>query len=174
MAIVRRMTELITGTWKIDPVHSAATFSVKYLAGRFHRDFDSVSAQLADGKLTGSVDVKSVNITHETFREHVVTGAAFFDVENYPAISFSSTKLDVDGDAVTLDGELTIKGITKPISATGKLTGPIDDPQGHKRIGVSFATTIDRTEFNLGLDFPSQLMGHEVELEVDLFLVAAA
>ncbi|HZO36805.1 MAG TPA: YceI family protein [Solirubrobacteraceae bacterium] len=167
------MTDLPSGTWNLDPAHSAATLDVRYLTGHFRRGFNSISAQLVDGTLSGSADADSLDLRVDMFREHVLNGAAFFDVGNHPTLTFSSTSLTVNGNDAALEGELTIKGITKPISATGTFAGPIQDQQGNTRIGLSFTTTIDRTDFDVGTEFPVQAMAHEVELDIDLYLVGA-
>jgi polyisoprenoid-binding protein YceI len=166
----------MSGTWIIDPLHSAATFSVKYLSGRFRGEFEGFDAELADGKLTGSVDVTSINIRHDHFRTQVIEGDQLFDVANHPKLSFSSSDIKVDGNDVVVEGELTLKGISKPIRATGTIDGPLEDFTGKTRLGLTLATTIDRTDYGMGWQAPGPLptgaLANEVELDIDLALVA--
>jgi polyisoprenoid-binding protein YceI len=168
------MTEITNGTWTLDPLHSAVSFSVRYLIGNFRRDFTSVNAQLVDGALSGSADVQSLDLRADMFREHVIVDPAFFDSANYPTLTFSSSDLTIDGSNVTLDGELTIKGVTKPIRATGTIAGPSEDQQGRTRLGLALGTTVDRTDFGIGLNWPPQAMAHEVAINVDLYFGAAS
>ncbi|HLH14852.1 MAG TPA: YceI family protein, partial [Solirubrobacteraceae bacterium] len=96
----------------------------------------------------------------------------FFDAEQYPEISFRSTSISGEGDAVTVDGELTLKGVTKPIHATGTLEGPAQDFMGNTRLGFTLQTTIDRTEYGVSwnADLPSggKALQDEVTLHVEL------
>lgn len=96
----------------------------------------------------------------------------FFDGERYPEITFASSAIAIDGDRVELDGELTIKGTTKPLRATGTLNGPTEDFMGKTKLGFVLETTLDRTE--LGLDWNAELpkggwaLGDQVTLRVEL------
>ncbi len=102
-----------TGTWNFSPVHSAATFSVKYLVASFSGSFSEVEATFADGKLSGDVKVASIVVKDENLAAHLLA-PDFFDAEQHPTISFASDALTVDGDDLTLEGALTLKGVTNP------------------------------------------------------------
>ena len=135
-------TQTITpaGTWSLDPVHSIAGFEVGYLAGTFKGSFDDVSASLTVGEdgrasLEGVAQVASVDVKDETLNAHLQS-PDFFDAESYPELRFSAEDLRLDGDRFTADGEITIKGVTKPTTVTGTLAPPIDDPWGNKRLGL--------------------------------------
>ena len=125
------------GTYAADPIHSSFGFAVRYQGvSIFRGTLDDVTATLADGRLDGVAQVESISIrTPEQFRAHVLS-AEFFDAENHPEVTYASTALDLreDGTAV-VDGELTIKGITRPVSATG--TRLMSEPQERQKRIVS-------------------------------------
>src|SRR3954447_1256261 len=85
----------LAGTWNFAPVHSAATFSVKYLVAPFRGEFTDVQAQLEDGRLTGAVKVASIAVKDENLAAHL-QGPDFFDAEQHPEITFSSDRIDID------------------------------------------------------------------------------
>src|SRR4051812_5013273 len=103
------MPDRTAGTWTVDPLHTAATFTVQYLTGPFHAEFERVDAQLVDGRLSGSVDVTSLNLKDQFFMQQI-EGPEFLDVENHKQLTFSSNTIDVEGDDVVVEGELTIRG----------------------------------------------------------------
>jgi polyisoprenoid-binding protein YceI len=166
----------LTGAWNFVPVHSSAGFAVKYLVASFRGRFEDVDAQLVDGQIKGSVKVASVSVKDENLVGHL-QAPDFFDAERHPDISFSSDTLAIDGDRVELDGQLTMKGITKPIHATGTVNGPTEDFAGNTRLGFALETTLDRTEFGLNwnADLPKggRALSDEVTLTVELEFIKA-
>ena len=125
-----------TDTYGLDPVHSSFGFGVRYNGlATFRSSFDKVDAQLADGVLTGSADVSSIVIDEPRFKGHVLA-ADFFDVENTPTITFRSTDIrPAEDGSVEVDGELTIRGVTKAVTATGTYaTG--GDAFGNDRVAL--------------------------------------
>jgi polyisoprenoid-binding protein YceI len=160
-----------TGTWNFSPVHSSAKFTVKYLVASFSGTFSEVDAAYADGRLSGSVTVDSIVVKDENLAAHL-KAPDFFDAEQYPTISFVSDSLTFDGDDVTLEGELTLKGVTKPVRATGTVQGPTEDFMGNTRLGFTLDATIDRTAY--GVDWNAELpkggkaLGNDVTLSVEL------
>jgi polyisoprenoid-binding protein YceI len=170
----------LAGTYTADPVHSSFGFAVRYQGvSLFKGTLGDVSATLADGKLEGSAKVESISIrTPEQFRAHVLS-AEFFDVENHPEVTFSSTSIEVDGDGgATVEGDLTIRGVTKPVTATGTWIAPAADAFGNQRGHLNLEATIDRTEFGLNwnMDLPGggKALANDVTLTVELSLVAQA
>lgn len=168
---VNTVEDRLTGDWRFSPVHSSADFSLKYLVAQFRGRFEELDAHLSDGVLTGAVKVASVNVKDPNLIGHLQS-PDFFDAEQHPEISFTSKILEIEGDTPTLDGELTIKGITKPVHATGTVNGPTEDFMGNTRLGFTLETTINRTEF--GLDWNADLpkggkaLSDEVTLIVEL------
>jgi polyisoprenoid-binding protein YceI len=167
----------LAGTWNLAAVHSTANFSVDYLVASFRGSFRTLSAELVDEELRGVVDVRSIDVKDENLAGHLM-GPDFFDAEQYPRIGFESSSLQFDGDRVEIDGELTIKGTTRELHATGTVAGPTGDFQGSTRLGFSFATSIDRTAF--GVDWNAELpsggnaLGDQVELTVELEFIRAS
>src|SRR5215208_3984580 len=114
----------LSGTYTADPVHSSFGFSVRYQGvSLFKGTLDEVEATYADGRLEGAAKAESISIrTPEQFRAHVLS-AEFFDAENHPEVKFTSSDVELGEDGTAkVEGELTIKGITRPITAAGTST----------------------------------------------------
>lgn len=166
-----------TGTFVADPVHSSFGFAVRYQGvSLFRGTLDDATATLADGRLEGAAKVESISIrTPQQFRAHVLSGE-FFDAENHPEVRFTSNALDLreDGTAV-VDGELTIKGITRPVQAVGTYATPAADAFGGTRGHLNLQAKVDRTEFDMNWNMPlpsgGNALANEVTLTVDLSLV---
>jgi polyisoprenoid-binding protein YceI len=171
---------LVAGSYTADPVHSSFGFAVRYQGVSLYRgSLDDVSATLADGRLEGSAKVESISIRQpEQFRAHVLSNE-FFDNENHPEVTFKSTSLDLreDGTAA-VEGELTIKGITRPVTATGTWTAPTADAFGNTRGHLNLEAVVDRTEFDMNWNAPlpsgGNALAHEVTITVDLSLIEQA
>ena len=168
------MSATDTATWTLDTVHSTADFTVKHMVvATFRGTFDDLSATLEydwdTPKITGSVPVASVVVKDENLYGHL-QGPDFFDAERTPQITFVSTAVRQigDGPAVEVDGELTIKGTTRNVTATGYITEPTEDIAGNSKVGVELATTIDRTAFGLNWNAPLPKGGFAVENDVTL------
>src|SRR5919202_1562418 len=149
-------TTPLAGTYTVDPVHSSFGFAVRYQGvSLFRGTLDEVTATLSDGRLEGAAKVESISIrTPEQFRAHVLSGE-FFDAANHPEVRFVSDELDLreDGSA-KVTGELTIKGITKPVVATGTWTAPAADAFGNTRGHLTLEAVIDRTEWDMNWNMP--------------------
>lgn len=173
-------TALPTGTWGTDKTHSTATFAIKYMVSTFRSEFSDVDVQLdttgAEPKLTGSVDPASIQVKDENFHAHLQS-PDFFDTENHPAITFESTGFRVDGEDLVVDGNLTIKGETRPVEARGTLTPAHEDPWGNTRLGITLEAAVDRTHFGISWNNPlpkgGLALADDVKLHVDLQLVKA-
>ena len=170
-------TQLLSGTYTADPVHSSFGFGVQYQGvSLFKGTLGEVEAKLADGKLEGAAKVESISITTpEQFRQHVLS-AEFFDAENHPEVTFTSSDLDFrDDGTATVRGELSIKGITNPVEATGTWKAPEADAFGNSRGHIRLEAVIDRTQWdmNWNLDLPSggKALSNDVELTVELSLI---
>jgi polyisoprenoid-binding protein YceI len=171
------LTATPTGTWALDPVHSTIGFELPYLAGTFRGQFKEVDAQLTDESLTGSARVASVDVKDENLVAHLQS-PEFFDGERYPELSFESRELERSGEAVTVRGEITIRGITKPVELTGSISEPITDGYGQERLGLRLETTVDRTAFGLDWNMPlpsgEPALANEVRLVAELYFVREA
>jgi polyisoprenoid-binding protein YceI len=170
-------TEQIQGTYKLDPVHSSASFAVKHMVvSTFRGRFEHFDATLTDGKLVGTVDVSSIVVKDENLAAHLQS-PEFFDAERHPELRFESSDIRRDGDEIVVDGELTIKGITKPIEARGTIEGPVATFGDVNKVGLTLEAIIDRTEFGLNWNAPLPKGGfalaNDVKLIVELELADA-
>lgn len=179
------VTSIADGTYTADPIHSSFQAGALHMGvGTFRTTFSDVDASLTsdqDGpRLAGRAQVSSISIRNPPeFREHVVNGKDFFDAANHPEIVFTSTRLDLKDDGVVeLDGELVIKGIAKPLSATGTWREPIEDLHGGLRTALDLKAVVDRRDWDISWQAPlpkgGDALGWDVTLEIHLELVKDA
>src|SRR5215213_4843834 len=170
----------LSGTYTADPVHSSFGFAVRYQGvSLFKGTLNEVDAKLVDGRLEGAAKIESISIrTPEQFRAHVLS-AEFFDAENHPEVTFTSQDIELgDDNTAKVDGELTIKGITRPVAATGTWVAPAPDAFSSTRGHLNLEAVVDRTEFdmnwNMALPSGGNVLANEVTLTVELSLVEQA
>ncbi|GAB3280091.1 YceI family protein [Parasphingorhabdus pacifica] len=173
MTAVTQIPGYVTGTWDIDTVHSEIQFTLRHMGvGRSRGRFDSFSGEIVtaenplDSTVTANIDPSSIN-TGNGDRDAHVRNEDFLDVEKYPTAGFRSTALRQDDDEYVLDGELTLHGVTKPVSLEVELGGFTDDGQGGKVLGLTASTTINRTDFGVGPD-GGAMLGEKVKLTLDI------
>jgi len=173
-------TATLAGTYTADPVHSSFGFAVRYQGVSLYRGtLEDVTATLADGTLRGTAKVESISIkSPEQFRAHILS-EEFFDNDNHPEVTFVSTSLDLGDDGTAkATGDLTIKGITKPVEATGTWIAPASDAFGNTRGHLQLEAQVDRTEFGLKWNMPlpsgGNALANEVTLTVDISLIEQA
>ena len=166
------------GTWKLDPAHSELSFWVRHLKitkgrGTFESFDVTVTTPEDPSKISidASIDVSSVNTGQEQ-RDNHLRSSDFFLVEQHPHMTFRSTDIQVDGDAFTIDGELTLRGVTKTVTLTGEFGGVITDDYGRTKAGASASTTINRQDFgvswNAALEAGGFTLGDDVTITIDL------
>jgi polyisoprenoid-binding protein YceI len=150
----------VAGTWAIDPVHSEVSFTVRHMMiskvrGRFDKfEGTIVTAENAlDSTVTASVDLSSINTGQEQRDAHI-RSADFFEVEAHPAMTFASTGARVAGDNFLLDGDLTLKGVTKPVTFKLEVSGFGPDAYGGTRCGFSATTEINRMDYGVAFNGP--------------------
>jgi polyisoprenoid-binding protein YceI len=178
MSTAEAVRTIPAGTWKSDPTHSSVDFSLRHNGlTPFRGGFGDFTATLTDGKLVGSAKVESITTEDENLTGHLLS-PEFFDAERNPELRFESTDLEVDGQNVAIPGELTLKGVTKPVVLRGELAGPVADAYGNTRLGLDLETTVDRTEFGIDWNAPlpsgENLLGNEVKLTAHVQLVQEA
>jgi polyisoprenoid-binding protein YceI len=173
-------TTPFSGTYTADPVHSSFGFAVRYQGvSLFKGTLSEVGAKLTDGRLEGTAKVESISIrTPDQFRQHVL-GAEFFDAANHPEVAFTSSDLDLREDGTAnVHGELTIKGITRPVTAAGTWIAPAADAFGSTRGHLNLEAVVDRTEFDMNWNMPlpsgGNVLANEVTLTVELSLIEQA
>jgi polyisoprenoid-binding protein YceI len=184
------MTETVTipgyraGTWTIDPAHSEVGFSIRHLMiSKVKGKFESFDATFVtaenplDSKVTATVDVDSVNTNEKNRDAHLRTGD-FFEAETHPKITFVSTGVRAEGGDFKVDGDLTIKGVTKPVTFDFDFGGFGQDPYGNFKAGATAKTEIDREAFgltyNAALETGGVLLGEKVAITLELQAVLAS
>ena len=167
-------------TWASDPAHSEVDFSIKHGGvSNVHGRFGKVAATLVYNEgdvtkstVTATIDVSTVD-TGESPRDTHLKSDAFFDVAKFPTASFTSTGVVKNGNKLTVSGNFTLHGITKPIvlDVDGPST-PVDNAMDHKpHSGFAATTTISRTAYGIGTAFPTLVVGDDVKLTIELEVV---
>jgi polyisoprenoid-binding protein YceI len=173
------------GTYDLDRAHSSVQFAVTHMGvSTFRASFDDVEGRLVAEEgavtLTASARVESVSIDEPAeLREHVVRGDDFFRADEHPELTFRSTAVELrDDGAAVVTGELTMRGVTRVVTAGGGYRGPVDDPFGGRRVALELRATVDRRAWDLSWQMPlpdgSDALGWDVELSADLELVGGA
>ena len=164
-----------TGTWAADTVHSGLSFEVPYAVATFSGEVPGFEAELSDGVLTGTARIETIVVKDENLQAHLLS-PEFFDAERNPEVSVVSSAIRRNGDAVEIDGNLTMKGISNPVTLRGTITGPVVDHFGATRVGLKLQATVDRTAYDMKWNMPlpngEPALANEVTLKADLTLVA--
>lgn len=168
-------TSVPTGTWCIDPVHSTIGFAVRHSGlMTFKGDFSDYDGKLVEGRLQGAARVASVRVDDPNLTGHLQS-PDFFDAEQNPELRFVSSSIEREGESVSIAGDLTIKGETRPVELAGTISGPLTDGYGKERIGLDLETTVNRHDFNVSwnADLPggSPMLADEVLITANLSLV---
>lgn len=165
-----------TGTWNVDAVHSTAVFSVGHAAvGTFRGQFRKIDGGIADGLLRGEVTLDTLDVFDDNLKGHLLS-PDFFDAERNPKLTFVTTDARGHADSLIVEGDLTVRGVTKRVEAIGTITGPLVlGEYGGTKLGIDLETVIDRTEFGLNWNAPlaggNWMLEDEVTLSVHLELV---
>jgi polyisoprenoid-binding protein YceI len=168
-----------TSTWKSDPAHSEVDFTIKHMAlSNVHGRFGTVDATLTwdeqdptKSTVNATIDVTGVD-TGVPNRDNDLKGAKFFDVANNPKATFTSTSVTKGGSGLQVNGNLTIKGVTKPVvlDVDGP-TGPVTGMNKKQHVGFSATTTLNREDFGIGAGMPVAMLGDDVKLTIELDFV---
>jgi polyisoprenoid-binding protein YceI len=175
---VTTSTVLPTGTWTVDPAHSNVEFSAKHLGiatvrGAFN-EFEGTFEVGEDGsaKARGTVEVVSID-TNENQRDTHLRSEDFFHAEVHPQLSFESTEIRaVDEDAFLIHGDLTMRGVTRPIVLEAELQGTEIDPWGNERVALEARGQLNRRDwgmtFNQALGSGNMLVSDKIRLSLDI------
>ena len=174
----------VVGAWEIDPTHSTVGFSVRHMmvskVRGYFRDFSGEIVTAEDptqSTVAASIDLGSID-TRQEQRDAHVRSADFFDVENHPQMTFRSTAVRTDGADWTVEGELTLKGQTKPVVLNLELNGFGPDAYGGYRAGFSAKTEINRNDFGVDIKMPMDgggvVVGDKVSVELEIEAVLRA
>ncbi len=169
--------------WAIDATHSQITFSVKHLGiSTVRGSFEKISGTIdeRDGAVAGAdivIDVASIT-TGGGQRDDHLKSADFFDVANHPTATFRVTNAERTGDQLTAQGELTLRGVTKPVALEGEIGGPAKDPWGNNKVSATLSGKISRKAWglvwNAALESGGVLVSDDVKLDVEVQAVPAA
>ncbi|MGZ6705543.1 MAG: YceI family protein [Solirubrobacteraceae bacterium] len=179
------ITAIPTGTWTVDPGHSNVEFQVKHLGiatvrGAFRR-FEGtleIPSDLASAKAFGTVEVASVD-TNEPQRDEHLRSADFFDAATHDKLTFASTAIrPLDEETFEITGDLTLHGVTRPITLKAEITGTEEDPWGNERVGLEVTGSLSRGDygmtFNQALGSGNLLVSDKVKLSLDISAVKQA
>jgi polyisoprenoid-binding protein YceI len=178
-------TLIPAGTWAVDPKHSTVEFQVKHMGianvkGKFNEFAGTleIGDDLATAKASGTVKVASVD-TNEEQRDAHLRSADFFDAETYPELSFAATAIEpVDEETFRIAGDLTLHGITRPITLEAVVQGTDVDPWGNDRVGLEVVGQLKRSDydmkFNQALGSGNMLVGDKVKLVLDISAIKQA
>jgi polyisoprenoid-binding protein YceI len=168
-------------TWKIDKTHSELSFRIRHLVSRVSGtflDWDGIitgdPANWNSGSVTVAIRTASITTNNERRDTHLKS-PDFFDAATYPEITFKSTSVTVSGETVTLNGDLTMRGVTKPITLTGSYNGIQPGDKGRDRVGFDVSTKINRldygVQYNRAVEGGGTLLGDEVTIQVTIAAV---
>jgi len=176
---------MATSRWNIDPTHSGVHFTVRHMViskvrGSFDRYQGSIEfdpANPAASKVSVSIEAGSIN-TREPKRDEHLRSPDFFDAAQFPALTFTSTKVEKVSDAeLRVTGDLTIHGVTRAVTLETEFAGGGKDPWGNERLGFSATASINRKDFGLNwnqvLEAGGVLVGEKIEIALDVQAIRA-
>jgi polyisoprenoid-binding protein YceI len=177
LALFASFSQAQTTTWNLDSAHSAVEFSVRHLGlsnvhGHFGKVAGSISLNSADitkSTVNATIDVTGVDTGNEA-RETHLKSPDFFDVANFASATFVSTSVQKNGAGLTVNGNLTLRGVTKPVVlAIDTLGAPITSPMDKKQhVGYEATTTISRTAFGIGSKFPDAIVSDAIKITIEV------
>ena len=178
MTTVTQIPGYVVGTWDIDASHSTVGFSVRHMMvskvrGYFTRFSGEVvtAEDPAQSTVNATIDMDSID-TRQEQRDAHIRSADFFDVGNHTVMTFRSTEVRTDGADWTVVGDLTIKGVTKPVELALEVNGFGPDAYGGTRAGFSAKTDISRKEFGVDIDMPLDgggvVIGDKISIELEI------
>jgi polyisoprenoid-binding protein YceI len=172
MSIDVLQSTIPAGTWAIDPSHTEVGFTARHLMSKVRGRFEKFEGQIVTGdapSATASIDLNSIN-THEENRDNHLRSADFFDVENHGAMTFKATEVTGGGNGLLVTGDLSIKGVTKPVTLDVEVLGTESDPWGGTRVGFEGTGSISRKEFGIDFNIPMDggrlLIGDKIDITV--------
>ena len=175
-------TELMAGTWTIDPGHSEISFTVRHLMSKVRGSFADFTGEIiTTDDLTGSrvnVDIVSASITtNNEQRDGHLRSADFFDPEQGQSLTFVSTGVSAGDEGHIISGDLTINGVTKSVDLAAEFLGIATDAYGATRIGAEATTSINRKDFNVTFNVPLDggklLIGDKIDITLSTEAVKA-
>ena len=166
-------------SYQVDPVHSTVGFAIKHLGlSEVHGNFTNFTGKIEydpakpeEFKAAGTVEVASIN-TGNTMRDNHLRSPEFFDAAKIPEIKFETTGIKKEDEEWIVTGKFTLHGVTKEIKLRGELSGPVQDPWGKTRIGLTARTNINRLDYgitwNKALDKGGMMIGDQVKISLNV------
>jgi polyisoprenoid-binding protein YceI len=169
---VVQSTNIPVGTWSVDASHSEVGFTARHLMSKVRGRFEKFEGLLVTGEspsATATIDLNSIN-TNEPNRDAHLRSGDFFDVEQSGPMTFTSTKVVEGGNGLLLTGDLSLKGVTQPVTLDVEFLGVETDPWGGTRIGFEGVTSLSRRDwgidFNIPMDGGRFLVGDKVDIVI--------
>lgn len=172
-----QIPDYVAGTWHIDPIHSDASFTVRHLVTKVRGRFRAIEGEIRaaenplDSHVTVSIASASIDTNNEARDDHL-RSADFLETDTYPALSFASTGIRPNGDDFLIDGNLTIKDVTRPITADLELVGFTPGHDGILRAGYTARFDIDRHDYNVSftkiLETGGVMVGDRVWIQLEI------
>lgn len=167
-------------TWQIDATHSEVSFRVRHLVSRVRGSFSDFSgtivadpANLAGGRVQVEIKTASIDTNNERRDTHLRSGD-FFEAEAHPTITFRSNRVEVNGRELRVHGDLTMRGVTKPVVLEGEVLG-IGGVAGKRRIGFQASTTVNRMDYGVSWNRAAEgggaVLGDEVQITLNIAAV---
>ena len=173
-----QITGYVAGTWTIDAIHSHVGFVIKHMmVSKVRGRFATFSGQITtapdprDSSVSVTIDATSIDTANHMRDDHI-RSVDFFEVENHPAITFASTAVRDEGGEFFIDGELTIRGTTRPVTLAVETPEFGPGPQGGTKAGFSATTEINRTDFGVSYNGPipggGVALGEKVQIVLEV------
>jgi polyisoprenoid-binding protein YceI len=167
-------TGIPTGTWVIDPSHSEVGFTARHLMSKVRGVFEKFEGQIVTGEdtfATATIDLHSIN-TRDENRDGHLRSKDFFDVENSGPMTFRSTRVEKGGNGLLVTGDLTLKGVTRPVTLDVEYLGQDTDPWGGTRVGFEGTAEISRADFGVDFNIPMDggrlLIGDKISINIEV------
>lgn len=168
----------VAGTWSVDTVHSHVGFTIRHMmVSKVRGQFTAYTAEFTTAedpsasRVSAVIDASSID-TGNTMRDEHIRSADFFDTANHPSITFASTGIRVEDGQLLLDGDLTIRGVTRPVTLELEPPAFGPGPQGGLKSGFSAGVEIDRTDFGVSYNGPipggGTVLGTKVQITLDI------
>lgn len=165
----------LNGTYVLDPAHTTIGFVARHamvtkVRGHFSDFASTIIVDESTGTVNATIQTESITTGNDD-RDNHVRGTDFFNVAEFPEMTFTSTSVSVSGDKAKVTGDLTIKGVTKQVNLDVSIDGIAEDPFGNTRLGFEASTKINRTDFGVDFNAPLKtggvLLSEEIKIEIE-------
>ncbi len=177
-------TTLAPGIWALDPTHTEISFTIRHMGlskvrGRFNTftGTAAVAEDLTTSAVEATINMASVDTNNE-MRDNHLRSTDFFDIENHPTMTFTSTAIETKGNDGVIRGNLTINGVTKPVELATEFFGVAVDGYGNTKAGFNANTQISRSDYGISFNMPLEagglLLSDKVTIDLDVQLAKQA